>query len=165
MKLLTIAAALMLSATVASASTECVRLGNSNNWKCPTGGMLYTVANAATEADARATANAHQKQKQQQGQTQGQNQSSSNVNDNSNSSTNTNRNSISNVIEGNPAHTTSFNVGVGVSVRFGEGVRANAVLDAADRLERMGQKCLALEAMLKLHPDLKKLKKTVNCKK
>lgn len=69
-------------------------------------------------------------------------------------------------IEGDPAHTTSFNVGVGVGVtaRLGEGVRARAVTDAADWLKANGQSCLALEAMLELHPDLKKMNKTVNCK-
>lgn len=174
MKHTVLISALILTASIGMASaTECTRLGNSNNFRCDTGDRAFTVKNAA---DANAAAKAIQ------GQLQGQNQSQSsdnrntntNVNGNKNSNKNSNLNanhnnnsnssSISNVIEGNPAHTTSFNVGVGVSVRLGEGVRARAVVEASERLEAMGQKCLSLEAMLKLHPDLRKLKKTVNCK-
>lgn len=158
-----------LGAGLASATTQCERIGNSNNFRCPVGDTNLTVKGATSEANAAAHAAAYaaakQEQAQQQAQVQGQaqgqqqGQTSTNTNDNSNSS------SISNVIEGNPAHTTSFNVGVGVSVRLGEGVRARAVQDAADWLAHNGQKCLAVEAMLDLHPDLRRMNKTVKCVK
>lgn len=154
-----------LGAGLASATTQCERIGNSNNYRCPVGDTNLTVkgaeseANAAAHAAAYAAAKQEQAQNQAQAQGQQQGQTSTNTNDNSNSS------SISNVIEGNPAHTTSFNVGVGVSVRLGEGVRARAVQDAADWLAHNGQKCLAMEAMLKLHPDLRRMNKTVKCVK
>ena len=184
MKTIYLAAAVALFASTASATTtQCERIGNSNNFRCPVGDTNLTVKGATSEANAaaHAAAFAAQKQAQQQAQSQGQSQSSSNSNRNDNDNTNINGNSndnrssasnsnantssISNVIEGNPAHTTSFNVGVGVSVRLGEGVRARAVQDAADWLAHNGQKCLAMEAMLELHPDLRRMNKTVKCVK
>jgi hypothetical protein len=154
-----------LGAGLASATTSCEKRGN--GYKCENGGTVYNVPTASSAAVAAAAVENHvaQKQAQNQAQVQGQaqgqqqGQTSINTNDNSNSS------SISNVIEGNPAHTTSFNVGVGVSVRLGEGVRARAVQDAADWLAHNGQKCLAMEAMLDLHPDLRRMNKTVKCVK
>lgn len=154
-----------------------------------------SAAAAAAAAQAYAAQKQSQAQTQGQGQTQGQNSFNSNDNSNrlsndidnevdvdsrnTNSNANVNGNSNKNDnnssavnggnsvnIEGDPAHTTSFNVGVGVGItaRLGEGVRARSVTEAADWLASNGQECLALEAMLEIHPDLKKLGKEVNCK-
>lgn len=159
MKLLAISA-LLMAASIGSASAlsppQCKQIGNSSNYRCEGDGKAYTVSNANS-----ATAAAAAIQGQAQNQNQGQSQNSENFNANNNEVDNRNSNSVN--FEGNPAHTTSFNVGVGVSVRLGEGVRARAVQDAADWLADNGQKCLAVQSMLKLHPDLKRMGKTVAC--
>lgn len=164
-----LATTLMATSAYANGSNNCERLGNSHNYRCNVDGVAYDVSNAQSSAAASAAAIAYANQRQSQTST------NTNSNDNANFTTNNNKvtSSNSNVnggnsvnFEGNPAHTTSFNVGVGVGItaRVGEGVRAQAVTNAADWLAAHGQKCLALEAMLEVHPDLKKLGKKVTCK-
>jgi hypothetical protein len=155
------AAALTLIAGAASATTQtCERLGNSNNYRCPTDGTSYTVSNVSNEAEARAAADAHAAAiaAQNQDQSQGQGQSQSSTNDNSN----TNTNGGNTVSFSDPAHTTSFNVGVGVAIRLGDGVQARSAREAAALLKEWGQDCIALDVLLH-SPQVRKLGYDVDC--
>lgn len=141
---------LMLSTAVALAvmSGAAFATDNKNSYTVNVDGRSYTVHNVNSKAEAEAAASAFAASKAQA--------TGGNAYNGGNSVN----------IKGDPAHTTSFNVGIGVgiSARLGEGVRARSVTEAANWLAANGQNCLALEAMLEVHPDLKKLGKKVNCK-
>lgn len=61
-----------------------------------------------------------------------------------------------------PKNTTSFNVGVGLNIRLGEGVQANSAREAADWLAKHGQSCIALDVILH-SPQVRKLGYDVDC--
>ena len=132
-------------------------------YKCDVAGDTFNVTNAPSAeaaAAAVAAAVAEQAQSQNQGQQQGQQQgqTSSNSNDNSNSS------SISNTIEGNPKHTTSMNLGVGInfSVPIASGVQTKNAIDSANWFMQNGQSCVAYAIMAKA-PRVRNLKININC--
>jgi hypothetical protein len=165
MKALILSVALAALASAASATTvTCERIGHSNNFKCPVGSTTYNVSNANSAAAAAAAAKAYAEQKQSQnqaqvqGQAQGQQQGQTSANDNSNSS------SITNTIEGNPKHTTSMNLGVGInfSVPIASGVQTRNAIDAANWFIQNGDRCTAFNIMSKA-PRVRSLKINFTC--
>lgn len=164
MKTIYLAAAVTLFASTASATVTCERIGNSNNFRCPVGDTNLTVKGATSEANAAAHAAAYvaakQEQAQNQAQVQGQqqDQTSTNTNDNSNSS------SITNTIEGNPKHTTSMNLGVGInfSVPIASGVQTRNAIDSANWFIQNGDACTAFKIMSKA-PRVRNLNINYNC--
>mgnify|MGYP000196255302 CR=1 FL=1 len=91
-----------------------------------------------------------------QGQDQEQSQSSENTNTNVNGGNSVN-------IEGDPAHTTSMNLGVGVNldIPIGRGIQGASCRDTVRLAREMGQETLALQIFLEC-PHVRKLNLKVN---
>ena len=159
-QILTSLAALVLMSGAALATTpNCERIGNSNNYRCtvPGNDVAFEVRNAVdVDAAAMAVANQLQNQSQGQGQDQEQSQSSENTNTNVNGGNSVN-------IEGDPAHTTSMNLGVGVNldIPIGRGIQGASCRDTVRLAREMGQETLALQIFLEC-PHVRKLNLKVN---
>lgn len=146
------------SLAMATNPTSCEASNQQNTYHCITGdGGTYTVHNAAS-AEAAAKAIADQQQEQNQGQSQGQGQGQSSENNNSNVN---GGNSVN--IEGDPAHTTSMNLGVGVNldIPIGRGIQGASCRDTVRLAREMGQETLALQIFLEC-PHVRKLNLKVN---
>lgn len=156
-------AALALGATVAQATnpTSCEHSKQQDEYHCTDGdGNTYTVHNAAS-AEAAAIAVANQSQDQTQDQTQDQDQSQTSENTNTNQNVN-GGNSVN--IEGDPAHTTSMTLGVGInfSIPIASGVQTRNAIDAANWFMQNGQSCVAYQIMSKA-PRVRNLGISFNC--
>ncbi len=160
-QILTSLATLVLMSGAALATTpNCERIGNSNNYRCtvPGNDVAFEVRNAVdVDAAAMAVANQLQNQSQGQGQDQEQSQSSENTNTNVNGGNSVN-------IEGDPAHTTSMNLGVGVnfSVPIASGVQTRNAIDTANWFIQNGDPCTAFKIMSKA-PRVRNLRINFNC--
>lgn len=156
--LTTIAALTLISGAVFATEPNCERLGNSNNYRCtvPGNDVAFEVRNAV-DVDAAATAVANQLQNQSQEQGQGQSQSSENTNTNVNGGNSVN-------IEGNPKHTTSMNLGVGLNfnVPIASGVQTRNAIDTADWFIQNGDRCTAFKIMSKA-PRVRNLRINFKC--
>ena len=155
---------LLPSLAFATNPTSCKASNQQNTYHCTTGdGGTFTVHNAASaEAAAKAIAAQQQGQTQRQGQdqSQGQGQDQSQSSENTNSNVN-GGNSVN--IEGDPAHTTSLNLGVGVNldIPIGRGIQGASCRDTVRLAREMGQETLALQIFLEC-PHVRKLNLKVN---
>lgn len=138
---------LLPSLAFATNPTSCKASNQQGTYHCTTAeGDTFTVHNAASaEAAAKAIA------AQQQGQGQDQSQSSENTNSNVNGGNSVN-------IEGDPAHTTSMNLGVGVNldIPIGRGIQGASCRENVRLAKEMGWDDVALKIFLEC-PQVRKL--------
>lgn len=154
MKIILAITTLIILANAPAFATTCYQKGN-GSFICEVGDKTYHVNNANSKAEAEAAAVAFANQQQ------GQAQSSENTNSNRNNNIN-GGNSVS--IEGDPAHTTSMNLGVGInfSVPIASGVQTRNAIDTANWFLQNGDRCTAFHIMSKA-PRVRNLKINFNC--
>lgn len=148
---------LMSGAALATNPVSCEKSQQQNTYHCSDGNQSWNVSSVSSaEAAAKAVANQLQNQSQGQGQDQEQSQSSENTNTNVNGGNSVN-------IEGDPAHTTSMNLGVGVNldIPIGRGIQGASCRDTVRLAREMGQETLALQIFLEC-PHVRKLNLKVN---
>lgn len=146
---------LMSGAAFATNPVSCEKSQQQNTYHCSDGQQSWNVSNVSS---AEAAAIAIQNQSQGQGQDQNQDQSQSSENNNKNVN---GGNSVN--IEGDPAHTTSANLGVGVNldIPIGRGIQGASCRDTVRLAREMGQETLALQIFLEC-PHVRKLNLKVN---